>query len=178
MPIKKKYYTYADVHAWMNKIVYQMYADKWRPDYIVGLTRGGLVPAVILSNMIGVPMHTLKVSLRDHSDTESNLWMAEDAYGYGGTFEGRAIYDEFKQKNILIVDDLNDSGATFNWIVNDWQQSCIPTSDVWDNVWGNNVRFAVGIDNLASGFTKKVSYYAEELDKSEEDIWVVFPWEQ
>jgi hypoxanthine phosphoribosyltransferase len=178
MPTKQKYYTYNDVHLWMHSIVAQMYKDKWRPDYIVGLTRGGLVPAVILSNMIDVPMHTLKVSLRDHEDTESNCWMAEDAFGYGGSFEGKAIYDEYKQKNILIVDDLNDSGATFNWIVNDWQASCIPNSEIWDKVWGNNVRFAVGIDNLSSGFTKKVSYYAEELNKAEEDVWIVFPWEK
>lgn len=179
MPIKKKYYTYADVHAWMTNIAMQMYKDKWRPDYIVGLTRGGLVPAVILSNLIDVPMHALSVSLRDsETGPESNLWMAEDAYGYGGTFEGKAIHDEYKQKNILIVDDLNDTGATFNWIVDDWQAGCIPHSDVWDNVWGNNVRFAVGIDNLSSGFTKKVSYYAEELNKAEEDVWIVFPWEK
>ena len=54
----------------------------WRPDYIVGLTRGGLIPAVWLSEYLDIPMHTLEVKLRDHSNTESNLWMAEDAFGY------------------------------------------------------------------------------------------------
>ena len=31
-----------------------MFADPWRPDYVVGLTRGGLVPATMLSNMTGI----------------------------------------------------------------------------------------------------------------------------
>lgn len=178
MSINKKYYTYDDVNNWTHSIVRQMYKDKWRPDYIVGLTRGGLVPAVILSNMLDIPMHTLKVSLRDSDDTESNLWMSEDAFGYGGSFEGKPVFDEFKQKNILIVDDLNDTGATFNWIIKDWQRSCIPTSPHWDNVWGNNVKFAVGIDNLSSNFKRKVDYFVEEINKADEDVWIVFPWEQ
>ena len=68
--------------------------------------------------------------------------MAEDAFGYL----------ESKQKNILIVDDINDTGATFNWIVNDWQDNCLPDDTHWRNVWCENVRFAVLTDNLASDF--------------------------
>ena len=79
----KKYYDYIHIHEMVNDISFQMYKDNWRPDYIVGLTRGGLIPAVIMSNTLGIPMETLKVSLRDSdSGPESNLWMAEDAFGY------------------------------------------------------------------------------------------------
>ena len=85
-------------------IARQMAKDHWRPDYIVGLTRGGLQAAVMLSHYLDVPMHTLNVSLRDSTmEPESNLWMAEDAFG---CFEGK--------KNILIVDDINDQGSTLN----------------------------------------------------------------
>ena len=99
MSIEKVYYDYAQIEAWVNKISFQLYKDAWRPDYIVGLTRGGLIPAVIMSNRLGIPMETLKVSLRDSdSESESNLWMAEDAYGYGGTHDGMPIIDEYKQK--------------------------------------------------------------------------------
>ena len=58
-----------------------MYAD-WRPDYIVGIIPGGNVPPII-SNMTGIRCEALKVSLRDDdSESESNNWMAMDAFGY------------------------------------------------------------------------------------------------
>jgi len=163
----KQYYGYEDIHQMVNKISLQMYKDAWRPDYIVGLTRGGLVPAVIMSNALDIPMHTLKVNLRDHVEgSESNLWMSEDAFGY-----------KQEPKNILIVDDINDTGATLDWIINDWQSSCLPNDPKWLQVWGNNVRIAVLVDNLSSKFSRRVDYCAETINKAEEDVWIVYPWE-
>lgn len=181
MPIKKKYYEYLHIHDMVSNIVSQMYKDNWRPDYVVGLTRGGLIPAVIMSNIYHIPMETLKVSLRD-SDTgpESNLWMAEDAFGQvvDHAVEDRKVKVHGTRKNILILDDINDTGATLDWIVNDWQSSCLPNDPLWDEVWGNNVRFAVLIDNLSSNFSRKVDYSAKEINKAEDDSWIVFPWER
>lgn len=149
-------------------IARQMAKDHWRPDYIVGLTRGGLQAAVMLSHYLDVPMHTLNVSLRD-SDTgpESNLWMAEDAFGHNKP-----------PMNILIVDDINDSGATLNWIMKDWPSGCFPDGDRWSEMWGTNVRFAVLVDNLASKCEREVDYCGLEIDKSENDVWVEFPYEE
>ena len=166
MSTRKVFYTEEQIRKMTQKIIVQMYNDNWRPDYIVGLTRGGLIPAVYLSHALNIPMHTLKVSLRDHEDFETNCWMATDAFGYEGT-----------PKNILIIDDINDTGATLEWIVNDWQSGCLPTDPEWDAVWGHNVRFAVLIDNLSSNFSYKVNYAAEEINKAEDDVWIVYPWE-
>ena len=80
--MSKVYYKESTVRVWIHEILRKMNQDGWRPDYIVGLTRGGLIPAVMLSHYLEVPMHTLKVSLRDdEGGPESNLWMAEDAFG-------------------------------------------------------------------------------------------------
>ena len=165
--IKKHYYSWQDIETMCTSIVNQMYTDNWRPDYIIGLTRGGNVPATIISNMTGIRCEALKVSLRDDdSESESNCWMAEDAFGYNK-----------EPMNILIVDDINDTGATFNWIMKDWQAGCMPNDNKWQSTWNNNVRFATLTDNLASEFTEHCAYTCHEINKSEEDVWLVYPWE-
>ena len=78
--MKKVYYTWQDVEYQTQEILRQLQRDAWIPDYVVGLTRGGLVPATLISQYLAVPMETLKVQLRDGGESESNLWMAEDAF--------------------------------------------------------------------------------------------------
>jgi hypoxanthine phosphoribosyltransferase len=181
--MKKIYYTWQDVENQTQEILRQLQRDAWMPDYVVGLTRGGLVPANLISQYLEVPMECLKVSLRDdNAQPESNLWMPEDAFGYQLTESVEmpgtqvTVYGR-SPKNILIVDDINDSGATLNWIKQDWESSCLPGHHWWNQVWGNNVRVAVLVDNEASASELNVSYSAVDLNKAEENSWIVFPWE-
>ena len=139
-----------------------MYADNWRPDYIVGLTRGGNVPATIISNWTDISCHALKISFRDQTETESNSWMSEDAYN---------------GKKILVIDDINDTGETLNHLQQDWQSNCLPDDMKWDMIWGDSVRFATLTENLASSFGQ-VTYYSHEINKAEDDVWLVYPWEK
>jgi hypoxanthine phosphoribosyltransferase len=173
--MKKIYYSWQEVENQTQEILRQLQRDAWMPDYVVGLTRGGLVPANLISQYLEVPMECLKVSLRDDtSQPESNLWMAEDAFGH-------TDYDPMcgsdGRKKILIVDDINDSGATLNWIKQDWEDSCLPGNERWDSIWSNTVRVAVLCDNESSISELNVSYSAVDLNKAEEDLWIVFPWE-
>jgi hypoxanthine phosphoribosyltransferase len=171
--MKKIYYTWSDVESQTQEIIRQITISDWRPDYVVGLTRGGLTPANLLSQYLEVPMECLKVSLRDGGQTESNSWMAKDAFGgYTDTDNPK----KYIHKNILVVDDINDSGATLNWIMKDWPQGCHPDNVLWSNIWNNNVRFAVLVNNEASEF-KRIDYMAVDIDKSKEPSWIVFPWE-
>jgi len=158
--MKKVYYTWQQIEGACLEIARQLNNGSWRPDYIVGITRGGLVPAVLLSQYLEVPMKSLDVSLRDGGDLVSNCNMSEDAY------EG---------KNILVVDDINDQGSTIAWIKNDWQSLCLPGETQWQHVWGQNVRFATLTNNLAS--KESVDYSVWEVNKAEEDCWLVYPWE-
>ena len=173
--MKKIYYSWQDIENQTQEILRQLQRDAWQPDYVVGLTRGGLVPANLISQYLEVPMETLKVSLRDSEHgPESNLWMAEDAFGYTNW---DPMCSGNGRKRILIVDDINDSGATLNWIKQDWQSGCLPDDERWAEVWGNNVRVAALVDNEASKSELKISYSAVDLNKAEEDVWIVFPWE-
>jgi len=165
----KKYYSWQDVTHMVADICRQLAHDEWKPDYVVGITRGGNIPATMISQYLGCGCHALKVSLRDDADSESNLWMAEDAFNYNSDGE---------PKKILIVDDINDTGATFNWIMQDWQGGCLPDAPEWNAIWGRNVRFAVLTDNLSSNFEGKVDYYADEVNKAEDPVWLVYPWEE
>ena len=138
--IKKHYYSWQDIEKMCTEIVTTMYTSKFTPDYIVGITRGGNIPATIISNMTGIPCEAIKVSLRDDSKLESSGWLAKDAFGVVPIDEQevyKSRFDPHKRKKILIVDDINDTGRTFNWIKNDWQANCFPEEDaVWNVIMG------------------------------------------
>ena len=70
-------------------------ASSYKPTHIVGIARGGLVPAVMLSHRLNLPMETLGVSFRDNKATHHTKFKPIDNARY------------------LIVDDINDSGTTF-----------------------------------------------------------------
>ena len=157
--MRKVHYDWIQIERWANRIALDILKTDWRPDYIVGLTRGGLVPAVLLSHTLNIPMHTLKVALRDDDqDCEHNAWMPEDVSN---------------GKNILIVDDINDTGDTLAWIREDWDKSVygntIPTE------WHKRIRVAVLVNNLAS--REQIDWCAIDINKSEDPSWIVFPWE-
>ena len=157
MVIKKKFYSWADIEKMCTQLIVQLYNSEWLPDYIVGVTRGGNVPATILSNMTGIRCEAIKVALRDGESGKSGDsidWMAQDA---------------LKGKKILVVDDINDTGATFQWISNDWKLD--GRAGAYDNV-----RFATLTENHSSEFDM-VDYYCDTVNKAEEDVWLVYPWE-
>ena len=147
---KKAYYSWADIEGLTQDIIRQVTVSNKKYDCVVGLTRGGLTPAVLVSQYLDIPMHALKVSLRDHVGQEDLERMA----GFLG------INDTVKKK-VLVIDDINDTGATINAI---------------KEVWGDQyVDYTVLINNEASEAT--VDYSAVDINKHENDVWIVFPWE-
>ena len=148
---KMVYYSQEMIKSFVLDLMRQMYQDNFKPEYLVGITRGGLQPTLMMSHYTGIIMQTLDVRLRDVAfGREHNTRIAKDAYN------GRRI---------LILDDINDSGATFNWIHKDMG---------YPNA---NVKYASLVNNLSSEFDD-VAYSATEINKAEEDVWIVFPWEE
>jgi len=161
--MKKQLVTWTDVEHQVQEILRQMQKDGWMPDYVVGLTRGGLVPANMISQYLDVPMETLKVSFRDDEERQdTNVWLADEA---------------FAGKKILIVDDINDTGATLSWIKQDWMSPTPNSHQRWNSVWSGSTRVAVLYDNESSKSTLTADYSAVTINKAEEDVWIDFPWE-
>ena len=74
-------------------------------------------------------------------------------------------FDDQQDKLIrLIIDDINDTGETFNYIKNNFGGE-------------DKVRTASIIHNTPSNF-KDLDYYCYEIDKSVVPCWIVFPWEE
>jgi xanthine phosphoribosyltransferase len=169
--------------ALVADICRQITNSGWRPDYVVGISRGGLLPATMISHYLNVPMKPLQVSLRDGGECVSDLGIAEDAFGHTDRTidimeeDPMELINESFPTDILVVDDINDTGATFNWIMKDWPAGCFPNDESWNEVWGNNVKFAVVVDNLSSKCNVKMDFIGMEINKSEEDVWVEFPYE-
>ena len=183
--MKKKYYSWNDLELAANKIIIQMYKDGWQPDYIVGITRGGLTLSNLLSQYLDVTMYTLDVRLRDGKNVpcETNAKLAEIAFGMNNGSSTGARWDVGQRKKVLIVDDINDSGATINWIKADWENTIKNKINddidyVWDSIWNNTTKFAVLYDNIASEANLDVNYAAEEINKVDDPSWIVFPWEE
>ena len=95
----KIYFEYDDILSMCQNLEHDV--SKIRPDLIVGVTRGGLLPAVHLSHALSVPMVTLQWSTRDDPTTELNTDI-EKAINEG--------------KTVVFVDDINDTGRTFKEI--------------------------------------------------------------
>ena len=154
----QKFYDDNFVKSAVLEIARQMQIQNYRPHYIAGLTRGGLTPGVMLSHYLDRPLHPL-----DHD--MSNLWMPEDAFGH---------YSD--PLNILVIDDINDTGNTFINLTEDWKANCQPGNERWNTIWHNNVKFAALIHNEASDFES--DYYGHTINKAENPEWCVFPWER
>lgn len=160
--MNKKHLSNKEFNGLVANICRSIAISNWRPDYIVGITNRGLPGAVMISHYFKVPLETLKISAES---CESNAWMSEDAFGY-----------QTSPKNILVVDGINDSGDTINWLINDWPSSCLPNDPRWSTVWNNTVRFAVLFDNLESKSIVKMDYCGQEIT-TDEAIGLIFPHE-
>lgn len=95
-------------------MMYYLY-DKLEPKYscVLGLKRGGLVPAVYLSHKFNVPMHVVDIThpeskgdnLDWHSDEFPTIKVSSDS-------------------TILIVDDILDSGTTMRRCIDHYKDIC------------------------------------------------------
>lgn len=146
------YIAYEDFLAKARGLSKTLATGSWKPDFIIGIGRGGLVPAVYISHELQVPMLSI-----DHSSKVP---------GFADELLGKVATKSSEGTRLLFVDDINDSGGTIVYIRKLLADNgCNP----------ENLKFAVLMDNIRS--QARVDYAAETIDRAEDKRWFVFPWE-
>ena len=146
------WYSWQDMCLDVNQLCRDIVLDNFKPDVIVGLSRGGLTPGVMMSHWLKKPFKPVKSALRDFPEWEDYLPRKTD-------------------KRVLILDDICDSGETFERISKHikgprenmpLQLQCdVRFASLW---WNNEVDF-------------KPHYYVREEAKDTNKLWIIFPWE-
>ena len=143
---KKMWYGWKEMRRDVSVLCREIILDKFEPQVIVGLSRGGLVPGVMMSHWFNKPFKPVQAALRDFAEWEEYLPRKTD-------------------ERVLIVDDICDSGETFEKIskhIHNNNNKCdVRFASLW---WNNEVDY-------------EPHYYARDMAKDSENIWLVFPWE-
>ena len=125
-------------------------AKGFKPDMVVGLSRGGLVPARIMADILGVDeMGILGISFYKALGKPSDFPKIT-----------QELNMDIKGKRILIVDDIADTG-----------RSIAVAKDHLKRKGAGEIKVAVIHYKPTAGF--KPDYYAATAS-----AWIVYPWER
>ena len=146
---KSKYFGKEDFIDSLNKIVQQIENSNWSPNVIISINRGGCVPGIYLSHRLNLKHKIIDIQLRDSTRTP----------------DLKTIKEKIKEfDNILLVDDINDSGKTLKTIYD------------LSNAYSKKIYNATLIYNQESII--KTDFYGRMIKRSEDKNWYIFPWEE
>ena len=117
--------------------------------HVLGIARGGLVPATILSYELDLPLITCSVSSY-HGTERNELRINQDIK-----------LSEFTQDSkLLLIDDICDTGETMQWLSNRLTLA--------------NVKHSKACIFTKTKHTEYLDHYGFVVP---DDKWIVFPWE-
>lgn len=136
----------------INAVGEAILASGWKPTAILGISRGGLIPATILAYMLDVRLiHTVRVQHYDGKN--SRLDSGPQLVNESQPLATLNIHTE----RLLIVDDIIDTGETLR-LVRD------TAKDYADEV------------KVAALYVRSDQKHSADWYWKIEDEWVVFPW--
>ena len=145
---ERKYYGKKDFINSLNKIVKQIKNSNWSPKVIFSINRGGCIPGIYLSHQLNLKHKVIDIQLRDNNRTP----------------DLKIIKEKIKQfDNILLVDDINDSGKTLKIIYD----------------LNNPPKIILNATLIYNEESKvKTHFYGKMIKRTEDKSWYVFPWEE
>jgi len=133
-----------------RQLAFMIHDDNYRPDIIIAIARGGYTPARILSDYLGI-MDMTSFKVKHYLSTQKEPF---------ARIEHPLAADVSGQK-ILLVDDVSDTGDTFEVAINHINECTDPAE----------VRTAVLHHKIVSKY--KPDYYTREV---KEWHWITYPW--
>lgn len=141
--------SWEELYNAIKEIVKKIKNDKYQPDIVIAISRGGFVPArVICDLMITKDLVSVKV----------------DHWGITAAKDGKAhlrypINADLSGKKVLIVDDITDTG-----------ESIMLAKEFVEKLNPKEIRTATIFHIRTSKFVP--DYYSREIDW----VWVMWPW--
>ena len=144
--MKKVYYSYEEFRADTLKLLQKTAKDEF--DTIIGIARGGLTLAHMLSEALHIRnVQTISTQLYDETKKRECI-----------TITDTCSLDE--SKNVLLVDDIADSGETLKALYNHL-----------------TLTYPQAHFKTATLFYKKSSIFEPDYWVKEADAWIEFFWE-
>lgn len=152
MQFRAKLVSWSEIEKWSRNIGKQAIKSGFTPEAIIGLSRGGLVPARMLSD---------RMWIKDLYAVKTEHW------GFTASRDGKAVLKkqgdpDIKGKRVLIVDDITDTGESMK-LAYDYVKSLSPSE----------IRTSAMLHITRSNF--KPDFYSEEVNE-EKWAWFIFPW--
>ena len=144
------------------KLAWQVYEDGYRPNYIIGVWRGGTPIGIAVQeffSVLGVPSDHIAIRTSHYKGIDER---GSDVKVYGLNYIIKQVESE---DSLLIVDDVHDTGISIEKIVADLKAACKKNTP--------EIRIATPYFKPSKNRTgRKPDYYLHETDK-----WLVFPHE-
>ena len=150
---------WADIDKLAQKLFHRIVKDGYMPDIILGISRGGWIPARLLSDMFEASYLLEGKKLSSILATMQIIFYTSIAETHSKPVISQDVGVDIFEKKILLIDDLADTGESL--------QCALDYLDLKQPQ-------AIKIATLLSKPWSKISpdYYAEETTE-----WVVFPHE-
>jgi len=151
VPIKCYFVSWDKAYRLGRKIARKIRASGFVPDIVIGVARGGLVPARIVCDFL---------NQKDLTSVKAEHWGIASTLGNARLKFPLPQEIDISGKRILVVDDVADTGDTYNLIV----KHLMDRSPL-------EVRTAVLQYKTCSTFVP--DYWGEEHDAWK---WIIYPW--
>lgn len=157
---KKVWYTYDDIHGVLQQLAGKIRADGVKYDAMIAIGGGGFIPARILRCFLDIPIYAVTTSYYQ-SETESKT--AEQVCKVQWL---DPVPDCLHGKNVLVVDEVDDSRVTLEFVLNELRKESFATVGV--AVLHEKLKPKQG--RLPEG----IPYYS---GLTVEDWWINYPWD-